>query len=246
VSVKIGAKHPFNVVAKYSKKVAIVQSNYIPWKGYFDLINLVDEFILFDDMQYTRRDWRNRNIIKTPTGPKWLTIPVEVKGKYLQKINDTTISDPSWRKKHWTTIVHNYSKAQYFLTYKDLFEKLYLDSEERFLSQINYRFLSAICDLLGIKTKISWSTNYNSIAGKTERLVDLCKQSGATVYISGPAAKSYLDEELFRREDIALRYMDYGQYPEYTQLSQPFEHRVSIVDLILNTGPEATKYMKSF
>jgi len=234
------------VVAKYNKKVAIVQSNYIPWKGYFDMINLVDEFILYDDMQYTRRDWRNRNIIKTATGPRWLTIPVEVKGKYLQKINETTISDPNWGRQHWATIVHNYSKAQHFSRYKDLFESLYLDSEERLLSRINHRFLTAICDLLGIKTKISWSMNYNSTAGKTERLVDLCKQTGATIYISGPAAKDYLDEELFRRDDIALRYMDYAGYPEYTQLSPPFENRVSIVDLILNEGPEATKYMKSF
>ena len=85
-----------------TKKVAIVQSNYIPWKGYFDLINLVDEFILFDDMQYTRRDWRNRNLIKTSDGPKWLTIPVAVKGNYFQKIKDTTISDPVWARKHWT------------------------------------------------------------------------------------------------------------------------------------------------
>ena len=210
------------------------------------MINMVDEFILYDDMQFTRRDWRNRNIIKTPTGPKWLTIPVEVKGKYLQKVMETTISNTQWRRQHWTTIVHNYSKAKYFSKYKDLFESLYLDSEERFLSRINYRFLTAICDVLGIRTKISWSMDYNSTAGQTERLVNLCKQTGAKVYISGPAAKHYLDEEKFSRDDITLRYMDYDGYPEYNQLSPPFEHRVSIIDLILNTGPDATKYMKSF
>src|SRR6266542_1166967 len=140
-----------------TKKVAILQSSYIPWKGYFDLINLVDEFILFDDMQYTRRDWRNRNIIKTPKGPIWLTIPVEVKGKYYQKIKDTIISDPNWGKTHWATVVHNYSKARYFAMYREVFENLYLNSEEKFLSRVNYLFLSAICEILGIKTKISWS-----------------------------------------------------------------------------------------
>jgi WbqC-like protein family len=228
------------------KKIAIVQSNYIPWRGYFDLINLVDEFILFDDMQYTRRDWRNRNIIKTPKGPIWLTIPVEVKGKYFQKIKDTIISDPNWGKTHWATIVHNYSKARYFAMYRDVFENLYLNSEEKFLSRVNYLFLSAICEILGIKTKLSWSMDYNPGAGKTERLVDLSKQAGATEYISGPMAKEYLQEELFVKEEIALRYIDYSSYPEYKQLSPPFDHQVSIIDLIFNEGPEAPKYMKSF
>src|SRR5262245_55628331 len=140
-----------------SKKVAIVQSNYIPWKGYFDLINSVDEFILFDDMQYTKRDWRNRNKIKSVKGSLWLTIPVEVTGKYFQKIKETVVSDQTWRQKHWRTIVHSYSKAVYFKIYQDVFEELYLGSNERFLSEINHRFLQAVCQLLGVKTKITWS-----------------------------------------------------------------------------------------
>lgn len=229
-----------------SKKVAIVQSNYIPWKGYFDLINLVDEFILFDDMQYTRRNWRNRNRIKAPQGPMWLTIPVEVKGKYLQKINETAISDPTWNRWHWKTVVHNYSRAEYLQVYKGLFEDLYLGSSERYLSQVNYKFIVAICEILGINTRISWSTDYCLIQGKTERVLDLCKQAKATEYISGPTAKGYIDEELFRKEGIILRYADYSDYPEYRQLFPPFEHRVSIIDLIFNEGPEAKKYMKSF
>ena len=97
-----------------SKKVAIVQSNYIPWKGYFDLINSVDEFILYDDMQYTMRDWRNRNKIKTKNGLMWLTIPVQVKGKYYQKIRETIISDPQWNRNPWQSISHNYFQAKYF------------------------------------------------------------------------------------------------------------------------------------
>jgi hypothetical protein len=197
-------------------------------------------------MQYTRRDWRNRNIIKTPKGPIWLTIPVEVKGKYFQKIKDTIISDPNWGKTHWATVVHNYSKARYFAMYREVFENLYLNSEEKFLSRVNYLFLSAICEILGIKTKISWSMDYNPGTGKTERLVDLSKQAGATEYISGPMAKEYLQEELFGKEEIALRYIDYSSYPEYKQLFPPFDHQVSIIDLIFNEGPEATKYMKSF
>jgi hypothetical protein len=228
------------------KKVAIIQSNYIPWKGYFDLINSVDEFILFDDMQYTRRDWRNRNIIKTSNGLMWLTIPVQVKKNYFQKIKDVVISDPQWNCRHWKSIIHNYAKAKLFSVYKEFFEDLYLGLNERFLSQINYHFLTAICGLLGIKTKLSWSMDYRLIEGKTERLIDLCQQVGATEYISGPTAKGYLDEELFHQAEIDLRYMNYSDYPEYNQLFPPFEHRVSILDLIFNTGPQTLNYMLSF
>lgn len=229
-----------------SKKVAIVQSNYIPWKGYFDLINSVEEFILFDDMQYTRRDWRNRNKIKTSQGVTWLTIPVVVKGRYLQKIKDTVISDPSWMKTHWQTVVHSYAKARYFKEYREFFQELYLGCLEPSLSKINYRFLTAICEILGITTKLSWSMDYTLAHDKTERLIDLCKQADATEYVSGPTAKGYIQEELFAGENILLSYMDYGNYPVYEQLHGPFEHAVSVVDLLLNEGPHATKFMKSF
>jgi hypothetical protein len=229
-----------------SKKVAIVQSNYIPWRGYFDLINSVDEFILYDDMQYTIRDWRNRNLIKTANGPLWLTIPVEVKGKYFQKIKDVTVSDPQWARKHWASITHSYSKAPCFPTYKELFADLYGRAEERLLSMINHRFISAICRLLGIRTAISWSMDYELVGDKTEKLVNLCKQAGATHYLSGPAAKSYLVEESFNREGISVSYIDYSGYPEYSQLYPPFEPGVSILDLIFNEGPDAATYMKTF
>jgi WbqC-like protein len=228
------------------KKVAIIQSNYIPWKGYFDIINRVDEFVLFDDVQYTRRDWRNRNKIKTPNSSQWLTIPVDVKGKYLQKIKDIKISDPKWKTNHWKAITSNYSKAPYFKKYYDFFEELYLDSQEKYLSEINYRFLKAICQLLGIKTQLSWSMDYQVIDGKTERLIDLCKKCGATEYLSGPSARGYIDTTLFATAGIALSYIDYTGYPEYEQLYPPFEHAVSIVDLIFNTGHDVHKYMLSF
>ena len=229
-----------------NKKLALVQSNYIPWKGYFDLINLVDEFVLFDDAQYTRRDWRNRNRIKTSSGLGWLTIPVEVKGKYFQRINETVISDPDWSRLHWKTVTHSYSKAPFFHEYRELFENLYRGAVDRHLSQINHRFIVAICEMLGITTKISWSMNYKLVPGKTARIVNLCEQAGATEYVSGPAAKAYMEEDLFRAKDIAVSYVDYSDYPEYHQLYPPFEHKVSIVDLIFNEGPNASKFMKSF
>lgn len=228
------------------KKLAIVQSNYIPWKGYFDLINMVDEFILFDDMQYTRRDWRNRNYIKTKDGLNWLTVPVDVKGKYFQKIKETCVNDKDWVKRHWASIIHSYSGARFFKDYREVFEELYLGCEEEYLSKINYRFLKAICGILGIETRLSWSMEYPLAEERTERLVGLCKATGSTHYISGPAAKSYMDEDLFKKNGITLSYMDYSGYPPYTQLFGEFVHGVSVIDLIFNEGPNATKYMKSF
>jgi len=229
-----------------SKKVAIVQSNYIPWKGYFDLINSVEEFILYDDAQFTRRDWRNRNKIKTPNGLLWLTIPVKVKGRYHQTIRETIISDPEWPRKHWKSITANYSQAQHFHEYEYLFADLYLNCKTKFLSQINYRFLIEVCEILGIDTKLSWSMDYHLAGEKTEKLVGICEQAGATTYISGPAAKTYINEKLFEEKGIALEYMDYSGYPEYNQLFPPFEHYASIIDLIFNEGPNAPGYMKSF
>lgn len=229
-----------------TKRVAILQSNYIPWKGYFDLINMVDEFILYDDMQYTRRDWRNRNKIKTQQGLLWLSIPVQAKGNYHQPIKDMLVSDPNWCFEHWKTIKHHYARAKWFSKYAGALEELYRGTTERRLSEINHRFLTAMCGLLGIETRITWSMDYQLADGKTERLVELCKQAGATEYISGPAAKDYIEANLFAEAGIELRWMDYSEYRQYEQLHGLFEHHVSIIDLIMNEGPDAGKYMKSF
>ncbi len=226
------------------KRVAIVQSCYIPWKGYFDLINGVDEFILYDDVQYTRASWRNRNRIKTPNGTAWLTIPVKVKGRYHQEIRDVVVSDGKWPDRHWKTIYRNYARAPYFEATRSVLDNLYTEcGDETQLSRINFRFLRAIAELLGIETRITWSMDYGPVVeGRTERLVHLCSQAGASEYLSGPAAKAYLDESLFREQGIRVCWMDYGGYPDYDQLfSPPFIHEVSIIDLILNKGREGAK-----
>lgn len=229
-----------------TKRVAIVQSNYIPWKGYFDLINLVDEFILFDDRQFTRRDWRNRNLIKTPQGLHWLTIPVRVKGRYEQRIDETMISESEWSAKHWKTISHAYASAPFFNQYRDTVAALYTSSGEERLSDVNRRFLGALCSILGIHTRLSWSTDYPTTGDRTARLVNLCRLAGAQEYLSGPAARAYMDEAQFEAAGIRLIYMDYGGYPEYPQLNGAFEHGVSILDLLFNVGADAPRYMKSF
>jgi len=226
------------------KKVAIVQSNYIPWKGYFDIIAAVDEFILYDEVQYTKNDWRNRNLIKTPQGLKWLSIPVY--HSLNQKICETKISDRTWAKKHWLTITQFYKKSCHFNDYKNIFEELYLGEQQNYLSLINHRFITAVCRLLDIKTKIVFSSEYGLIEGKTERLVDLCKKAGASEYVSGPSAQGYIEGKLFKQDNIKLTWMDYTDYPEYRQLYPPFKHGVSILDLIFNEGPSAFKYLKNY
>lgn len=180
------------------KRVAIVQSNYIPWKGYFDLINMVDEFILYDDVQYTTQDWRNRNLLKTSNGTQWLTIPVAHKFR-SQKIHETRTISNDWRRKHWRSIYHLYSKAAFFKTYKEILEELYMGNNETYLSEINRMFIHAIKNILDIRTEISRSEDYELIEGKTAKIVHLCKQTGATEFLVGPAAKAMKTSLPFER-----------------------------------------------
>ncbi len=224
------------------KKVAILQSNYIPWKGYFDLIAAVDEFILYDDMQYTKNDWRNRNKVKTNQGIGWLTVPV---GKCIsRRIRDVEIPSGKWQSKHWKTIVQNYRSAAHFGEVSNIFEPLYIQRQYTHLSIVNRTLIEAICGYLGITTKISNSWDYKLISGKTERLADLCLQVGATKYISGPAAKGYINENIFDEYGVKLIWFDYDGYPKYPQLWGNFTHQVSILDLMFNCGQESPRYMR--
>lgn len=226
------------------KKVVILQSNYIPWKGYFDLIKAADEFIFYDEVQYTKNDWRNRNKIKSPNDLHWLTIPV--KHNFLgQRILDTNVIDDKWRRKHLATIRQFYPKAFCFKSEIEFIEQLYDSCEFNSISEINYHFISKICERLGIATKLSWSHDYGLIEGKTERLLNLVQKAGGDIYISGPAARNYLDKSLFDVAGVKIILADYSGYPEYAQVYPPFTHGVSIIDLLLSTGSEANNYLKS-
>lgn len=226
------------------KKVAILQSNYLPWKGYFDLIAAVDEFILYDDVQYTRRDWRNRNQIKTPQGLQWLTVPVQVRGKFYQKIRDTQIDGHEWALAHWKALLQNYRRAPHFQVIAEWLEPLYLEQQDTHISQLNRRLIEAVCSYLGIKTIIRNSWDYALHDGKTECLAGLCQQAGGQDYVSGPSAKDYLEDKVFQDMGIQLTWFDYNGYPEYPQLWGRFAHNVSIVDLLFNCGPEAHRQMR--
>ncbi|MGH9443847.1 MAG: WbqC family protein [Thermoanaerobaculia bacterium] len=225
-----------------SKRVAIVQSNYIPWKGYFDLIAAVDEFILFDDVQFTKNDWRNRNKIKTPRGAEWISVPV---GQNIRRrIRDVELPTDAWQEKHWRALERNYRRAAHFAEVATALEPLFRQRRHRFLSALNRELIEAVCAYLGIRTRIRSSWDFELIEGKSERLVHLCAQAGAAEYISGPAARDYLDERPFAERGIRLTWFDYAGYPEYPQLWGEFVHGVTILDLLFNCGNEARRYMK--
>jgi hypothetical protein len=225
------------------KKIAILQSNYIPWKGYFDLIAYVDEFILYDEVQYTRRDWRNRNKIKTPDGVRWLTVPVVVRGKYLQKISETEINGQDWSVTHWRSLYQNYARALYFNEVASWLEPLYIGEEYSYLASLNRKIIQSVCNYLGIRTRITTSSEYSLCEGRSERLLSLCMQAGGDEYVSGPAARSYIDEGTFADSGVKLTWFNYENYPQYPQLWGEFVHEVSILDLLFNCGRDGIRYM---
>src|SRR5690554_3210576 len=181
-------------------KVAILQSNYIPWKGYFDMMAMVDVFVLYDEVQYTKNDWRNRNKIIINGKPEWITIPVKQNG-LDQRIDETEVALPIWHKKHWKTIQANYGKSPFFGQYGPKVAAMYESCEDlKLLSEINFVFLKGIAEMLEIETEIKWSSDLSLKGDKTGRLVDAVLKCGGTSYLSGPAAKDYLDEKQFEEK----------------------------------------------
>lgn len=226
------------------KKVAILQSNYIPWKGYFDLIRQVDLFIFYDDVQYTKNDWRNRNRIVTPRGGEWLTIPC---GPDIhRRIDQVRVDNRPWQRSHWDKIRESYREAPFWGRYHELFSDVLLGKTWEYLSDINKTLIELVCrEILNIQTPFADSTRFHAAGEKTERLISLLTAVGATHYLSGPSARDYIDPAQFAGNGIELEYIHYDGYPVYRQLhGRPFRHDVSIIDLIFNTGPEASRHLE--
>jgi hypothetical protein len=229
-----------------TKTIAIVQSSYIPWKGYFDLIRAVDEFVLLDDVQFTRRDWRSRNRIKTPQGLRWLTVPVEVSGRYTQRIDEARVADRHWAEQHWSALRHAYGRAPCFREVGSVFERVYEElAGVEHLSLVNRRLIEVVCCALDIRTPLSWSTDYASDAGRNDRLLSICRAAGASTYLSGPSARAYLDVGRFEAAGVSVRFVDYAGYPEYPQIHGPFEHAVTVLDLLFHLGERAPSYLRA-
>jgi hypothetical protein len=224
------------------KTVVVVQSNYIPWKGYFDLIHDADMFIFYDDLQYTKNDWRNRNKIKTPNGADWITIPVGINAHRL--ICEVEIKDSSWQNKHWKMLQHNYCKCPHFARYKPFFEYAYQGRRWTNLSELNQFLIRSISsEILHLETAFHDSREYELKGKGLDRLLDLTTQVGTNRYVTGPAGSNYIEPSRFSDVGIELVWKDYSGYPEYPQPFPPFIHGVSILDLIFNVGVDAPWYI---
>lgn len=226
-----------------ARRIAIIQSNYIPWRGYFDLIDDVDVLVVYDDVQFTKNDWRNRNIIKISTGTQWLTVPV--RRPYLkQSIDEVEIaSEQPWRRVHQEAIRSNYGRAAFFASLFPSFQAL-LDSAPGTLSALNRGLIGWAMDVLDIETKVVDVRALSAPGRRTERLLAIVRELGGDTYLSGPSAAAYLDVEAFRSQGIRLEYKSYA-YEPYRQLWGTFEGAVSIIDLLFNAGPEARRFLKS-
>jgi hypothetical protein len=224
-------------------RICIIQSCYIPWKGFFDLIGRCDEYVMFDGAQYVKRHWHNRNRIKTANGLEWLTIPVVTKGRFEQPINEVEIEKP-WAEKHWHALELAYRRAPFFEQIAPAVKAWYerADKEPR-LTDVNEIFLRGIADLLGLATRLTRDTAYPASGVKTERLLGIAKAASADRYLSGPSARSYFDEQQFAAAGIATEWMSYEGYPAYPQLHGGFEHAVTALDLLFSTGQDAPRYL---
>lgn len=220
-------------------RVAVLQSNYIPWRGYFDIIHDVDLFIFYDEVQFTKNDWRNRNRIVTQQGVQWLTIPVY--GSTDKAISEIEIVPGRWGEKHYQTLLTNYAKAPYFDLFQPWLNEVY-HQQWWTLSMLNQTLIRTIArDFLGIGTRFAQSTDFASHGRSSEKLLSLLRSVGATSYVSGSAAKSYLDVNAFDAAGIEVIWKDYQGYPAYRQLQEPFDPYVSILDVLFNTGPRAAE-----
>jgi hypothetical protein len=226
-------------------RCVILQPSYVPWRGYFHQIQKADVFVCYDDVQYDKRGWRNRNRIKTAAGPRWLTIPVHSHGTQLEHtpIFDIRIAwSQPWSRDHWRSLQSAYRKAPYFERYAGLLEAFYQRHDER-LADFVIDLTIALAAELGLgATRFLRASSLAARGVKTDRLLDILTRLGATHYISGPAAQAYIETEKFQEAGINLEYMvyDYGEYP---QLYPPFDSQVSILDLLFMTGPHAPEYI---
>ena len=224
--------------------VVILQPSYIPWRGYFDQIRRADVFVFYDDVQYDKHGWRNRNQIKTHQGRQWLTIPVHAKGATQgMQIKDVRIDwSKPWAKSHLKALTVSYSKAPCFKQYLPLLESFYQQRYELLADFTIETTTSLACELGFTSTKFLRSSEQSNIEGQgTDRLISLLTKLGATHYMSGPSAIEYMEPEKFAAAGITFEYMQYN-YPEYAQLYPPYDPYVSILDLLFMTGKDAGRY----
>lgn len=228
-------------------RAVILQPSYIPWRGYFDQVRRADAFVFYDDVQYDKRGWRNRNQIKTPQGKQWLTIPVFSRGAQTEGIPINAIRivwEQPWNQAHLKALEMAYASAPHFERYRPLLQDFYA-RRDQYLADFTIDFTVALAGELGITgTRFLRSSELQGIDGhKTGRLLQILERLGASHYLSGPSARDYLEAEQFAARGITLEYMEY-EYPEYPQLHPPYDPHVSVLDLLFMTGPQAGRYLQ--
>lgn len=220
----------------------MLQPNYIPWKGVFDLISRVDVFVFYDDVQYTKRDWRNRNKIKTKDGEIWLTVPV--KASRDQLICEVEIDQSvDWQENHYKTIKNSYAKTPFLAEYEFLLEEIYLKTKWKKISDLDVFSTKIIAKALGLNPEWVLASDLHAQGSKDgEKIINICKKLDCDYFINGPAARDFMDTEKFKEASITLDYIDYS-YPEYSQVHGSFTHGVSILDTLFHCGPNAPKFI---
>lgn len=220
-------------------RIGILQPGYLPWLGFFEQLYKSDIFVVYDDVQYNKHSWRNRNRIKTANGVQWLTVPVFVKFKEHPLINEVKIDNKSnWRKKHLLSIKQSYLKAPFYKEYVDIFEEAY-SRNWGYLVDIDMYFITKLAECLGINSKkIIKSSTLNITGGKVERLVRICKVFEADIFYEGAKGRNYLDEKYFTEHEIKVEFQDY-KHPVYNQLYGDFVPYLSVIDLLFNQDKES-------
>jgi hypothetical protein len=217
--------------------LSVHQPHYLPWMGYFDKIRRSDAFVFLDNVQYKKREFQNRNKIRTREGWIWLTVPVITKDRYLQKISDVAVDpDASWQEAHWKSIEHNYVRARHFTEYRDLFAAAYGRRWEK-LQDVNIHLTEMVLKIFNVSTPVYRESSLDVHTTSTQRIVDICRKLNADTYLSGTGGKDYMDEQLFADNGITLLYQDF-KHPQYTQAFDGFEPYMAMIDYLFNCGPD--------
>jgi len=224
-------------------RLAVLQPSYLPWLGYFDQIDRVDVFVYYDDVQYDKNGWRNRNRVKGPNGPVWLSVPVKHSGRGRQSINEVETDGQSWSRKHLRSLEQFYAKAPYGRDYMPGIAEL-LSRPWMRLVDLDIAINDAIVQWLGLNAKIVRSSSLGIEGDRNERLIRICRHFGADRYLSGNAAKVYVDPAAFAEVGISVEWQDYS-HPAYPQIHGPFVSHLSIIDLLMNAGPDSLGILRS-
>jgi hypothetical protein len=220
----------------------VLQPGYLPWLGFLDQVIRSDTFIYYDDVQFDKHGWRNRNRIKSPNGPLWLTVPVLNKGKFKQTNLEVEIDNRQpWARKHIATIRQLYARAPCLGTYLPRLEELLCAGWSN-LVELDVAVIELICEWLHVKRKMLRSSQLAVPGAKSERLMKICQHLGAKHYLSGDSARDYLDIGLFSANGISVEWQEY-KHPIYPQLHGAFIPYLSVLDLLLNVGEKGCEYL---